>query len=379
MRIAVNTRLLLPGKLDGIGWFTYETLKRITRNHQEHEFIFLFDRPWHHEFIFSDNIRPVSISPPARHPFLWYAWFEYSVTTALKKYAADVFLSPDGYLSLRADIPSLAVIHDINFHHRPEDLPYISRIYYRRFFPLFADKADIIVTVSEYSKQDICSSYNVPREKVNVVYNGANPVFKPLSQEEISKTRQEFTGNKPYFIFVGSLHPRKNIPRLLLAFDQFRQKINADFKLVIVGEKIFMTGEIEKALYRMNFKEEVIFTGRLDPENLRMLMGAAVALTFIPLFEGFGIPVVEAMYCNTPVIASNVTSLPEVAGDAALYADPFNVSAITEQMLSVVRNEDLRNELIERGKIQRQKYNWDKTADGLWQNIEKILEKKGKA
>lgn len=379
MRIAVNTRLLLPGKLDGIGWFTYETLKRITRNHREHEFIFLFDRPWHQEFIFSDNIRPIYISPPARHPILWYTWFEFSVPSALLKYQADVFLSPDGYLSLRADIPSLAVIHDINFHHRPEDLPYASRIYYRRFFPLFARKADIIVTVSEYSKQDICNSYNVPGEKVNVVYNGANPVFKPLTQEEILKTRQEFTGNKPYFIFVGALHPRKNIPRLLLAFDQFRQKINEDFKLVIVGEKIFMTGEIEKALSQMHYKEEVIFTGRLDPERLRMVMGAAVALTFIPLFEGFGIPVVEAMYCNTPVLASNVTSIPEVAGDAALYADPYNVSAIAEQMLFIVRNENLRNELIEEGKIQRQRYNWDKTADGLWQNIEKILDNKAKA
>jgi len=211
---------------------------------------------------------------------------------------------------------------------------------------------------------------------VNVVYNGANPVFKPLTSGEITKTRGEFTNGKPYFVFVGLLHPRKNIPRLLLAFDQFRQKINVDFKLVIVGEKIFMTGEIEKILGQMHYIEDVIFTGRLDPERLRMVMGAAVALTFLPLFEGFGIPIVEAMYCNTPVLASNVTSLPEVAGDAALYADPYNVSAIAEQMLAIVKNENLRNELIEKGKIQRQRYSWDKTADGLWQNIERILIKK---
>jgi len=159
----------------------------------------------------------------------------------------------------------------------------------------------------------------------------------------------------------------------LLAFDQFRQKINEDFKLVIIGERTFMTGEIEKSLSRMQFKEDVIFTGRLDPGRLRMVLGAAVALTFVPLFEGFGIPIVEAMCCDIPVLASNVTSLPEVAGDAALYADPYNVSAIAEQMFSIATNEGLRKELVEKGKIQRQKYNWDKTADGLWQNVERLL------
>jgi len=283
MRIAVNTRLLLPGKLDGIGWFSYETLKRITRNHPEHEFIFLFDRPWDQEFIFAGNITPVSVSLPARHPLLWYIWFEYSIPSVLRKYSADIFLSPDGYLSLRADIPSLAVIHDINFHHRPGDLPYFSRVYYHRFFPLYARKADLIMTVSEYSKQDICNSYNISPEKVNVIYNGASPVFKPLSEEEIIKTRKEFTEGKPYFVFVGMLHPRKNIPRLLMAFDRFREQLNKDFKIVIVGEKKFMTGEIEKVFSGMKYKEEVIFTGRVDQEILSRVMGSAVALTFVPL------------------------------------------------------------------------------------------------
>ncbi len=378
MKIAVNTRLLLSGRLDGIGWFTYETLKRITRNHPEHEFIFLFDRPWSQEYIFANNISPVSVSPPARHPLLWYVWFEYSVPSFLRKYSADIFLSPDGYLSLGADIPSLAVIHDINFHHRPEDLTYSSRVYYRRFFPLYASKADMIVTVSEYSKQDICNSYNIPPEKINVIYNGANPVFKSLSQEEIIKTRKEFTGGKPYFVFVGMLHPRKNIPRLLLAFDRFREQLHEDFKMVIVGEKKFMTGKIEKVFSMMKYKEEVIFTGRLNQETLSLVMGSAVALTFLPLFEGFGIPVVEAMYCNIPILASNVTSVPEIAGDAALYADPLVIDEITKQMLIIVRDDNLRKELIEKGKERQKKYNWDQTAEGLWNSVETVLEMKVK-
>ena len=124
MKIAVNTRLLLKGKLEGIGWFTYQTLRRMTEAHPEHEFIFIFDRKYDNEFIFSKNVMPVVVSPPARHPILWLIWFEWSVNRVLRKYKPDLFLSTDGHLSLSTKTPSVAVIHDINFHHRPGDLPF---------------------------------------------------------------------------------------------------------------------------------------------------------------------------------------------------------------------------------------------------------------
>lgn len=373
MRIAVNTRLLIEGKLDGIGWFTYETFKRITQSHPEHEFIFLFDRPYSQEFIFSRNIQPVIINPPARHPVLWYAWFEYSVPAALHKYEADIFISPDGYLSLKTSVPSLAVIHDINFHHRPEDLPYLTRTFYRRFFPLYAKKAEIVVTVSEYSKEDISKSYDIPPEKIHVVSNGANPIFRPLSGHEIMKAREKYTGGNPYFLFIGNLHPRKNVPRLLQAYDVFRENFSGEYRMVIVGEKMFLTSEIEKVLKHMKHADEVIFTGWLDPQSLSLITGSATALTFVPLFEGFGIPIVEAMYCDIPVLASDITSLPEVAGNAAIYADPYKVQSIAEQMNKIAMNESLRNDLIEKGRIRRQNFSWDKTAGALWNCIEKLI------
>ena len=375
MKIAVNTRLLLAGKLDGMGWFTYETFKRITQSHPEHEFIFMFDRPYSPEFIFSDNIRPVILRPPARHPVLWYAWFEYSVPAALQKYEADIFISPDGYLSLKTSVPSLAVIHDINFHHRPEDLPYLTRIFYRNFFSLYAKKSEIIVTVSEYSKQDICKSYDIPPQKIHVVSNGANPLFRPLSRDEILKVRDTYTGGNPYFVFIGNLHPRKNVPRLLQAYDLFREKVTRDYRMVIVGEKMFMTAEIERVLRQMKNAREIVFTGWLDPKSLFSVTGGATALTFVPLFEGFGIPIIEAMYCDTPVLASNVTSLPEVAGNAAIYADPYDVQSIAEQMIQIATDENLRKDLIEKGRIRRQNFSWDKTAEGLWNCIDKLIGK----
>ena len=180
MIIAVNTRLLLHNKLQGIGWFSYETLSRIAREHPEHTFHFFFDRPFHEEFIFSDNVVPHVLFPQARHPILYYLFFEFAVTRALKKVKADVFLSPDGYLSLRTDVPSVQVIHDLNFEHFPEFVPFLERKFYRYFFPRYAQKATRIATVSSYSKQDIIDLYNQPESKIDVVYNGAADRFKDV-------------------------------------------------------------------------------------------------------------------------------------------------------------------------------------------------------
>ena len=217
MKIAVNTRLLLSDKLEGIGWFSYETLKRITQKHTEHEFFFIFDRAFSAEFIFSKNITPVVVPPQARHPFLYYLWFEWSIPYILRKTNADLFLSPDGYISLKTNIPTTAVIHDINFAHRPKDLPFWHRKFYNHYFPQYAQYADRIVTVSEYSKNDICETYSIDNKKIDVVYNGANKLYKPLSPKEIDLIRHEISNNRPYFIFVGSLHPRKNIIGMLKA------------------------------------------------------------------------------------------------------------------------------------------------------------------
>ncbi len=343
-------------------------------DHPEHEFLFFFDRPYSDTFIFSDNIKPVVLFPPARHPLLWYWWFEHSVPKALNKSKADLFLSPDGYLSLSVKVLSVSIIHDINFHHRPYDLPFWSRKYYRYYFPKYAKKADKIVTVSNYSKKDISSSYYVPEDKIEVAYNGASLIFKPIPENEKEDVKKRYSRGSDYFVFVGTLHPRKNIPGLFRAFDRFKEVSDKDLKLVIVGEKMFMTREIEQTLIRMKFKSDVIFTGRLSPEELRYVYGASTALTFVPFIEGFGLPVVEAMNCDTAILASDATSLPEVGGDAVCYVDPFNVESIAEGMLKITSDERYRSGLIERGRKQCKKFSWDKTAEKLWKVIIEILQ-----
>lgn len=374
MVIAVNTRLLLKGKLEGIGWFTLETLKRMTIDHPEHKFIFIFDRPFSSDFIFAENITPVVIGPPTRHPVLWFLWFEFQIPRILKKYKANLFLSPDGYLSLRTKVPQLSVIHDINFVHRPEDLPWLKAKYYNFFFPKFARIANRISTVSFYSKEDITRSFKVDYDKIDVVYDGINQIFTPTSKEEQKITREKFSKGSEYFLFVGALHPRKNICGLLRAFDAFKSVVQNSIKLVIVGGEMHKTGDIFETYENMRYKNDVVFTGRISTIQLHDIFGAAKCLTFVPFFEGFGIPIVEAMSAGVPVICSNTTSIPEVGGSAVLYADPCKIEQITEAMLKLENDAGLRKELIAKGFVQKDKFSWDETARLLWMSVERALQ-----
>lgn len=373
MKIAVNTRLLLKNKLEGIGWFTYEALKRIVIKHPEHEFFFIFDRKYDEEFIFAPNVKPIVIGPQARHPFLYYLWFEHSIPFILNKIKADVFLSPDAYCSLRTKTKTLIVIHDLNFEHFPENMPWLVRKYYKYYTPRFAKKANRIVTVSEFSKNDIVEQYDISPEKIDVVFNGANENFKPISENTKTKIKQKYTEGKNFFVFIGALNPRKNLVNLFNAFDIYRTQNKTTAKLVVVGEKMWWTGKIKETYDNMKYRDEVEFTGRLEPDELYKVVGTAMAVAYVSIFEGFGIPIVEAWYAETPVITSNVTAMPEIAGDAALMVDPFIPQTIADAMKSITFDEGLRQKLIEKGKHRREQFSWEKTAENLWASIEKTV------
>jgi len=373
VQIVVNTRLLLKNRLEGMGWFTYQTLKQITTKNSDVHFVFLFDRDFDEEFIFSDNITPIVLSPQARHPILYYAWFQHSVKGLLNKMQPDLFLSPDGFLALGAKCKQLPVIHDINFLHHPQDSKWLTAKYYNYYFPKFAKEATRIATVSEYSKQDIAKNYEIKEDKIDVVYNGINSFFKPLDELIKQQTKLKYSAGKNYFVNVGSLHPRKNISNLIRAFYLFKKESNSDLKLILAGPHYWGVSEINKVITETNLKDDVIFTGRLSDEELNIVLGSALALTFVPYYEGFGIPLIEAMQAQVPIITSNVTSLPEIAGDAALLVNPFEVAEIKNAMLQLYQKPELRQSLINKGNFQKQNFSWEKSADLLWQSILKTV------
>lgn len=373
MKIAVNTRLLLKDKLEGIGWFTYESLKRIVLNHPEHTFYFIFDRKHDPQFVFADNVVPVEIFPPARHPYLWYIYFEFSIPRILRKIKPDLFLSTDGWLSLRADVPQVDVIHDLNFEHSQDFLKSKYQNFYTRFFPRYARKAVRIATVSEFSKQDIHRFYHIPEEKIDVVYNGSNAVYKPLSEEEQASVRQQYADGCRYFLFVSAIHKRKNLANILRAFERYKKEAGDDTRFLVVGARAGKQDDVDEVLRSMTFAQDVRFLGRLSAKELSQVMASAHALVYATLFEGFGIPIAEAFNAETAVITSKVTSMPEVAGDAALLVDPYSVEEIAAAMTKLATNETLRQELIQKGRQQRTRFSWDLTAQRLWDCVMRAI------
>lgn len=374
MKIAINTRFLLKDHLEGIGWFTHETVKRMVTQHSNCEFVFLFDRPFDESFIYSDNITPKVVYPPARHPFLWYTWFEWAVPYVLKKEKPNLFLSTDGYCSLKTNIPTTLVIHDLAFEHHPKDVGGLVRKYYQHYTPKYAQKAQRLATVSNYSKQDIVNQYGVSPDKIDVVYNGCNEMYQPSPEIVQEETKKTYTKGNPYFLYVGAMHPRKNIVNLFKAFDAFKKTVSSNVKLLMVGRKAWGTAEIEEVYENMTFKEDVVFTGRVSSTELKNILGAALALTYIPYFEGFGIPIIESQYSNTPVITSDLTSMPEVAGNAAHLVNPFSIDSISDGLLKVYQDEKYQQDLKRAGLENCQNYTWQKSADLLWDCMMKTIQ-----
>ena len=372
MRIAINTRFLLEGQLEGIGRYSYEICKRLVEQHPEDDFIFLFDRAYSEHFVFGANVTAVALPPPARHPLLWYLWFEWAIPLALRKYKADVFFSPDGYLSLRSDVPTLLCVHDIAFVHFPELISGAVSRFYRYFTPKYLKKAVKIATVSLFVKNDIKKHYRIADAKIAVTYNGVQAEFLPLSQSEKERVKADFSQGQDYFFFVGAVHPRKNVHRMIAAFDEFKRKSSSKVKLLIAGRFAWQTAEVKKAFDAATCQSDILFLGFVSENDLPRLMGAAMAFVWVSLFEGFGIPLLEAMHAEVPIITSTVSAMPEVAGDAAILVNPESISEIAKAMAAINSDMDLRCRLVSAGKLQREKFNWDSSADLVYKLLKEV-------
>lgn len=370
MVIAVNTRSLIPGKMEGYGYFIEEIFSRVALNHPEHEFYFLFDRPYEPQFIYAKNIKPEVLQPQARLPFLWKIWYNWRVPALLKKIKADVFVSPDGFCSLRTKLPQCLVVHDLAFLHYPDFLLKSHLRYYKKNTGKFLQKASLVVTVSEFSKQDICSSYKTDPAKVHVVKNATNPVFQPLDFVQREKVKQKYTEGCEYFIFTGTVHPRKNLINLLKAFSFFKKKQSSNMKLVIAGRMAWKTEEFTKLLGTFKFRKDVILTGYVSKKELADLVASAYAMVYPSFFEGFGVPPLEALQSGIPAIVARSSALPEIGGDAYLYINPESVEDIAQKMILLYKDETLRNKLIENGKERLKLFSWDESAKKMWNCIQ---------
>lgn len=279
-------------------------------------------------------------------------WQTYQLHQKKKYYR--VFFTPGFNPPLYSSIPFVLTIHDLIHLYLPGNAKFIKHIFYSLLIKPATQHAYKILTVSHYSKNTICEWAKIEKEKIVVVSNGVSKLFIPQGAR-----------HQPgyfYLLQVGNTKPHKNVAGLLQAFAL--AKINPEIKLILTGD---LTVELDKIIKKNQLAERIIISGVLSEAKLAEYYRGALALIFPSLYEGFGLPVVEAMACGTPVLTSNVTALPEIAGDAALLVDPSATEALSQGIEQIVEDSDLRKNLIEKGLQRASLFSWDKTAEKVQQ------------
>lgn len=370
-RFGFNAKTGLPNRV-GSSEFCYQLLVNLSKIDKKNEyFIFLPTKPvsdmpkesrnWHY-IIFSGKL-----------------WMLVGLSRKLWNYKGkiDIFLSPTHYLPFTTLKPSVIAILDVSYLHFPE-LFKKKDLYQLKIWGKYSiGKAKKIITISESSKSDIIKSYNVSEDKISVVYPGIkseaqnpNSVTNSKVKMQSSKLlKEKFDIDKDYILFVGTLQPRKNISKLIEAFSMIKNK---DIKLVIVGKKGWMFEDILSAPIKYEVSDRVKFLENVSEDDLPGFYKNAECFVLPSLYEGFGLPILEAMQYGCPVLTSNVSSLPEAGGDAAVYFDPQNVSDIKEKIEKVISDEKKRQEMIKKGYEQVKKFSWEKSARQTLEVLEKI-------
>lgn len=276
----------------------------------------------------------------------------------------------DGWMPLNTEVRILQVLHDLHYEYYPEFLPFLTRKYYQFFFQKFAKRADRIITVSHTSKKEICQKYAIADELVDVVYNSSENFREKIPETRKRLIREKYSGSANYFLVLGSIHERKNTAGIIEAFKKFKHLTNSDFKLVIVGRKMWRNHDKETKKSKLD--EEIMYTGYVSDDELHVIISSAFALLFCSFYEGFGIPILEAMSCGVPVITSNRSAMPEVAGDAAVFIDPESVGSMANAMVEIYNNPELHKALTEKGQANLKRFSWDKSALIFWDSIVKV-------
>lgn len=337
----------------GIGRYMKCLVEAMTAQAPEHEYL----------LVLPPNGEGMVNAPQAEkiYPELKYysAKEQVALPRILRRYKVDLLHSPHFLLPLIRPCPTVATIHDVIYMACPQDLPSrAGRLYYRAMMNACSRLASRIITDSEYSRDEIIRYLHAAPVKIEVIYPGVDPAFRRVTDSaQLAAVRAKYKLDREFILCVGIYKPRKNHAGLLRAFQRLRQSgVNA--QLAIAGPMAEGESALRRLAAELGIAAHVVFTGFVDEPDLRALYSAASVCACPSLYEGFGFTVLEAMACGTPVVCSSATSLPEVAGQGALYADPHNADEISRQLLCVFSDANLRADLIERGTKNLQRFSW---------------------
>jgi glycosyltransferase involved in cell wall biosynthesis len=356
MRIGIDARLVYYSQA-GIGQYILHLVNGLARVDAENEYVLLQSRKDETTILEQSNFRRVSLWTPSHHRLE-----RHSLNIELMRLGLDVLHSPDFIPPSRPSCKSVITVHDLAFLLYPHFLTKESARYYGHI-----DQAvrwtDHIISVSESTKRDTVQHLGVPEDKITVVHEAANPIFRPMDRTEArDQVRDRHGIDAPFVLFVSTIEPRKNVPTLLRAMWQLRRCYKQDVQLVLAGGQGWLVEDVFAAVAEFQLEPSVRFLGRVSSEDLLYLYNAAELLAHPAFYEGFGLPPLEAMACGLPVVVSNVASLPEVVADAGLLIDPQDADELTVAMWRVLNDTALAAEMREKGLRQAARFSWERAA-----------------
>jgi glycosyltransferase involved in cell wall biosynthesis len=301
-------------------------------------------------------------------------WVNGTLYRVLKRDGIDAFFGPNFVQPALFDGPSAIVVHDVIHRTLPEVHTKAYRLYLRAFLAASVRQADHVITVSEHSKRDFLRYHQSPTDRVSVAYGAADGVYRPrdLSSETRERICRNFDVPEQFILYVGNIEPRKNLVAVLNALSQFPDGERPS--LVVVGKEQLAYKSLERTLKQCSFRDQIHFTGYVPDDDLPLLYNMASLFIYPSLYEGFGLPVLEAMQSGTPVITSDRTSLPEVVDDAGITIDPNDCDAIANAIQRLWTNKETREEYRERGLQQAENFSWNQTATKISETIEQITD-----
>jgi glycosyltransferase involved in cell wall biosynthesis len=381
MRIGVDIISLASGTVSGVEQYALQILKRMVAENPNDEFVvFAID---HYFRDFGDKLDKILNGPgkflleaknvtvkklpwPKIPLSLHFAWKVLGLPKVDKFLGGiEVMFQPAPLLlPLSAKTPRVVTFHDLAPAIYPQFWTLTSRLWHWQMnYPVRAREASKIIAVSENTKKDLIRFYGVDPEKITVVYEGVSEeLLQPISESEVAAVKQKFNLPDEFLFYIGSIEPRKNVIAAVRALKCLKDKGFDKMKLVLAGSKAWKESEVWREIENLHLKNEVLFLGLVEEREKAALFRLALGFIFPSLYEGFGLPVLEAMAAGCPVITSQSSSLPEVTLDAALLIDPFDQGSINQAVLDLVSNENLRAELKAKGLKRAAYFSWDRAA-----------------
>jgi glycosyltransferase involved in cell wall biosynthesis len=325
---------------------------------------------------FQQTLRQLVARSPAVWPVIPQWLRDLFNQRRLRHFAPDLYFGPSFFGLFAPPTKTVITIHDMGYARFPEATQWFMRRHLRKRLLRDARGADAILADSAATKADVVSFLGVPEAKIHVVYAGVAGEFRPIiDAATLDAVRARYTLPPRFLLFLGTIEPRKNLLRLLQAFRLLAEFPGFEHRLVLAGDKGWSDRAILQALQPLQDAGQVVLTGRVAQEDLPALYSLAEAFAFPSLWEGFGLPVLEAMACGTPVVTANVSSLPEVAGDAALLVDPLSVEELAHALRRVLTDADLREELRRKGLERAKQFTWEKAAHDALSVFEQVAQR----